>query len=62
MSSKNIVKAYYDGPVYPANAGRSVVTILNKIIRENRGVREKFTIRKSKRNGPHPVEFWMETK
>lgn len=62
MSSKNIVKTYYPPGKLPVNANRSIVTILNKIIRKNKKSREKFTIKKSQRNGPHPVEFWMETK
>jgi hypothetical protein len=62
MSSKNIAKAHYPPGKSPVNAVRSVVTILNSAININKNRRSKdcFTIMKTDRRGPFPIEFWIE--
>lgn len=45
----------------PRYAQNSVVSVLNNLTRKVRRNRERFRIRKSRRAGPHPIKFWIET-
>lgn len=60
MSSKRIAAAHYRSRKSPANAVRSVVVTLNNVIKKSKGQRECFAIKKSRRRGPSPIEFWLE--
>lgn len=59
VSSKELVEKKYGGdPPYHALANiRAAIDGLSRKIEINR---EPFFVVKSKRNGPHPIHYWLE--
>ncbi len=60
MMSTDIADDHYRGRVRPRNAQRSVVTVLNSLILKTQRHGEAFRIRKSRRAGPNPIQYWIE--
>lgn len=62
ISSVDLAAAYYTGePEVPLNAQKIVIgrmDTIGKKLSHNGDVRR---LGKSKRAGPHPIEFWLET-
>ena len=61
-STVDITEAVYPERERPFNARQSVLGALNSLSKKIRQNREPFAIKKSKRKGPHPVNFWVEAK
>lgn len=57
LSSEEIVNRHFARRERPKNAQRSVTTVLNSLILKTRRNGEKFRIRKSRREGPRPIEW-----
>lgn len=61
MSSKVLVAKKYEGAVQPPlNAQKMITSIMTSLIKKVDMNSEEFRISRSKRSGPHPVEFWIE--
>jgi hypothetical protein len=59
MSSKEIIRLHYHRRRRPRFARQSVVCVLNSLVAKVSRNREDFKILKSRRNGPHPIEYWI---
>lgn len=59
-STIDIAEAVYPTRDRPFNARQSVLGALNSLSKKIRQNREPFAIKKSKRQGPHPVNFWID--
>lgn len=60
-SSREIAERYYDGAVVaPFNRQRIISGILSSLVKKTRHNGERFVISCGKRQGPHPIEYWLE--
>ncbi len=62
-STVDITEEIYNGDrERPFNARQTVLGALTSLSKKVRANREPFKVRKSKRQGPHPVNFWIMLK
>lgn len=61
-STSELVQLKYDGETVPFHAKGIIRAIANSLTAKVERNGEPFTIMKSARRGPYPVEFWIETK
>jgi hypothetical protein len=59
-STVDITDEFYGRKRRPYNARQSVLGALDKLAEKTKKNQEPFTIVKSARKGPHPVDFWIE--
>lgn len=59
LTSAELVKKHYRRRK-PLNAQATIVSVMRGLSRKVQQNAEPFTILKSKRRGPHPIEFWKE--
>lgn len=62
MTTTEIVTFHYGGRDAPTHARRSVVTVLNSLIKKVEDSGENFRISKTLRSGPHPNRYWVESR
>lgn len=62
ITSDKIIKLYYRGVSRPYYARQIVIAILRGLHKKTRHNRDTFMLQKSKRQGPRPMEFWIEKK
>ena len=46
----------------PYNARQSILGTLKSLAAKAKRNKEAFTLNKSERTGPHPIQFWIEVK
>lgn len=61
LSTLELVKAYYKKRA-PRNARQSVTVTMSSLIDKVRRNKEQFIIKRTRRAGPSPVQFWLERK
>jgi hypothetical protein len=59
-STVDIAEAVYPVRDRPFNARQSVLGALNSLSKKIKQNREPFAVKKSRRQGPHPVNFWID--
>lgn len=59
INTRDLVKVHYRGRDTPQYARQSVSTVINTLIKKTRMNREKFSIQKTPRKGPHPNSYWI---
>jgi hypothetical protein len=60
LSSTHLVNAYYGNEI-PVNAHKIIIDRLRQIAKKAEFYSEPFRVRKSKRQGPKPITFWLES-
>jgi hypothetical protein len=60
-STVDVTEAIY-GKKKPTYARQTVLGALNNLLKKTKTNREPFKIVKSDREGPHPIQFWLEEK
>lgn len=61
VTTTKLTKRYYNGN-FPSNGQKSIISFLNYLTMKVKANKEPFVIKKSKRNGPHPIEVWIARK
>jgi hypothetical protein len=56
--SKRIVSLHYARRHRPIHAQKSVVSVLNRLVRKTR--RSQIRVKKTRRRGPYPISFYLE--
>lgn len=59
-STTDITDEIYRRKDRPFNARQTVLGALVSLSKKVKANREPFAIKRSKRQGPHPVDFWIE--
>lgn len=62
VSTIQIVDEVYPKDSRPLTARQSVISVINSLIKKVEMRKETFTIKKTARSGPSPMEFWIEGK
>ena len=60
ISSSDLVARYYVDEAMPFNARPIIISRMNGIMRKLNTSAAGAKLRKSKRNGPKPVSYWLE--
>lgn len=60
INTKDIARSVYNGRREPRHAVTTTVGTLKSLQLKVKLNKETFRIMRSKRRGPHPVEFWIE--
>ncbi len=59
-STVDIAEDIYPQAQRPFNARQSVLGALNSLSKKVKQNKEPFSVKRDKRSGPHPVNFWIE--
>ena len=60
IDTREIMDHYYKDVDKPTFARENLVVTLSTVMRKVALKKENFRIKKSKRRGPHPCEYWVE--
>lgn len=60
LSTVDLTEVVYTRQRRPFNARQSVLGALNSLSRKVKKNKEPFEVKRSTRQGPHPVNFWIE--
>lgn len=60
ISTVDLTKKIYGKSRKPFNARQTVLGLMVKLSQKVKKNREPFSIQRSDRRGPHPVEFWLQ--
>jgi hypothetical protein len=58
----DLLAKYYEGAQAPLNGQVSINGAMRSLMEKVKRNNEPFTICKSERRGPHPMEYWIEAK
>lgn len=61
ITSTALVKRYYAGEITPLNARQIVVSRMNSVKQKLITNKDKRRVMQSKRRGPKPINYWLET-
>jgi len=59
IDTLDLIEEFYGKGSRMANPRQSVIALVNALQRKAKRNKEPFKVLKSKRDGPHPIEFWI---
>lgn len=59
LDTNDLASSHY-GRRRPRNARQSVIVTMRSLTDKVKRNKEPFIVKRSKRTGPHPIQFWIE--
>lgn len=60
--SSDLCNEFYIGREKPWHAQQQIISTMRSLIKKSKHNKESFIIRKTDRNGPHPISFHFKSK